>query len=35
VQNDVAGLFQVLADPTRRRVVELLGDQERRAGELA
>jgi DNA-binding transcriptional ArsR family regulator len=35
VQNDASGLFQVLADPTRRRVVELLGDRERRAGELA
>jgi DNA-binding transcriptional ArsR family regulator len=32
---DVEGVFQVLADPTRRRVVELLGDGARRAGELA
>ena len=28
-------LFQALADPTRRRVVELLGDGTRRAGDLA
>jgi DNA-binding transcriptional ArsR family regulator len=28
-------LFEVLADPTRRRVVQLLGEQPRRAGELA
>lgn len=28
-------LFSVLADPTRRRVLELLGDKPRRAGELA
>lgn len=28
-------LFEVLADPTRRRVVRLLGEQPRRAGELA
>jgi DNA-binding transcriptional ArsR family regulator len=35
VQNDVDGFFQVLADPTRRRVIELLGDRERRAGDLA
>ena len=28
-------LFSALADPTRRRVVELLGDRPRRAGELA
>jgi DNA-binding transcriptional ArsR family regulator len=33
--NDVEGVFLALADPTRRRVVELLGDRERRAGELA
>jgi DNA-binding transcriptional ArsR family regulator len=30
--NDV---FAVLADPTRRKVVELLSDKPRRAGELA
>jgi DNA-binding transcriptional ArsR family regulator len=30
--NDV---FSVLADPTRRRVLELLSDKPRRAGELA
>ncbi|HTO52338.1 MAG TPA: metalloregulator ArsR/SmtB family transcription factor [Myxococcota bacterium] len=27
--------FAVLADPTRRRIVELLGESERSAGELA
>jgi DNA-binding transcriptional ArsR family regulator len=35
VANDVEGFFQALADPTRRRVVELLGDRAHRAGELA
>jgi DNA-binding transcriptional ArsR family regulator len=35
VANDVEGFFHALADPTRRRVIELLGDRERRAGELA
>jgi DNA-binding transcriptional ArsR family regulator len=29
------GMFEVLADPTRRRVVELLAQGPRRAGELA
>ena len=29
------GVFLALADPTRRRVIELLGDRARRAGELA
>jgi DNA-binding transcriptional ArsR family regulator len=33
--NDVEELFPALADPTRRRVIELLGDREHRAGELA
>jgi DNA-binding transcriptional ArsR family regulator len=33
--NGVEGLFAALADPTRRRIIELLGDGERRAGELA
>ena len=33
--NDAAGAFDVLADPTRRRVVELLAGRARRAGELA
>jgi DNA-binding transcriptional ArsR family regulator len=28
-------VFAVLADPTRRRIVQLLGDQPHRAGELA
>jgi DNA-binding transcriptional ArsR family regulator len=32
---DVAPLFGALADPARRRVVELLGSGPRRAGELA
>jgi DNA-binding transcriptional ArsR family regulator len=31
----VGALFEVLADPTRRRVVQLLGQQPMRAGELA
>ncbi|MEK6274962.1 MAG: metalloregulator ArsR/SmtB family transcription factor [Actinomycetota bacterium] len=33
--NDVADVFPALADPTRRRVIELLGDRPLRAGELA
>jgi DNA-binding transcriptional ArsR family regulator len=33
--NDLDGTFTALADPTRRRVVELLRDGPRRAGELA
>ena len=32
---DDPNLFAVLADPTRRQVVELLGDGPQRAGELA
>jgi DNA-binding transcriptional ArsR family regulator len=35
MKNDVEGALVALADPTRRRVVELLGERERRAGELA
>jgi DNA-binding transcriptional ArsR family regulator len=35
VTNDVEGVFVALADPTRRRVVELLSDRARRAGDLA
>jgi DNA-binding transcriptional ArsR family regulator len=35
MRNEVGHLFAALADPTRRRVVELLGDRARRAGELA
>jgi DNA-binding transcriptional ArsR family regulator len=35
VANDVGVVFTALADPTRRRVIELLGDRARRAGELA
>ena len=33
--NDVEEFFGALADPTRRRVIELLGDRAHRAGELA
>jgi len=33
--NDVGHVLDVLADPTRRRVVEVLGKGPRRAGELA
>ncbi len=33
--NDLEGFFPALADPTRRRVIELLSDRARRAGELA
>ena len=33
--NEVERFFPALADPTRRRVVELLGERTRRAGELA
>lgn len=33
--NDVGAFLEALADPTRRRVIELLGDRARRAGELA
>jgi DNA-binding transcriptional ArsR family regulator len=32
---DVDRVFEALADPTRRRVVEMLGSGPRRAGELA
>jgi len=32
---DVDAPFVALADPTRRRVIELLGNRARRAGELA
>lgn len=35
VSDQVDDVFAVLADPTRRRVVQLLGEQPRRAGELA
>ncbi len=34
-QPRVDDLFEALADPTRRRVVQLLGKRPRRAGELA
>ncbi|MEV8371897.1 metalloregulator ArsR/SmtB family transcription factor [Kribbella sp. NPDC056861] len=33
--DDVDRFFEVLADPTRRQVVRLLGEGPRRAGELA
>jgi DNA-binding transcriptional ArsR family regulator len=35
MENDADRVFTALADPTRRRVIELLGDRQRRAGELA
>jgi DNA-binding transcriptional ArsR family regulator len=35
VGKDIERFFGVLADPTRRRVIELLGDRAHRAGELA
>ncbi len=35
MRHDVGTLLTALADPKRRRVVELLGHRERRAGELA
>lgn len=35
MEPNVDGFFPALADPTRRRVIELLGDRARRAGELA
>jgi DNA-binding transcriptional ArsR family regulator len=33
--NDVGPVLHALADPTRRRVIELLGERPRRAGELS
>jgi DNA-binding transcriptional ArsR family regulator len=35
MQNDVSSVFLALADPTRRRVIELLGERAHRAGELS
>jgi DNA-binding transcriptional ArsR family regulator len=35
VDNEVDRFFEVLADPTRRQVVRLLGEGPRRAGQLA
>jgi DNA-binding transcriptional ArsR family regulator len=35
MKKDIEHVFPALADPTRRRVIELLGDRARRAGELA
>ena len=35
MENEIDRLFVALADPTRRRVIELLGDQPRRAGDLS
>jgi DNA-binding transcriptional ArsR family regulator len=32
---EVAAVFEALADPTRRQIVQLLGEGPRRAGELA
>jgi len=32
---EVAAVFDALADPTRRQIVQLLGEGPRRAGELA
>jgi DNA-binding transcriptional ArsR family regulator len=32
---DLEGLFEALADPTRRQVVQLLSDGPRRAGDIA
>ncbi|HET7855439.1 MAG TPA: metalloregulator ArsR/SmtB family transcription factor [Gaiellaceae bacterium] len=32
---DVGAFFEALSDPTRRHVVELLGEREHRAGELS
>jgi DNA-binding transcriptional ArsR family regulator len=33
--NEVEGFFHALADPTRRRIIEVLGGGAHRAGELA
>ena len=33
--HELEGVFLALADPTRLRVIELLGDRARRAGDLA
>ena len=33
--NDIDATFAALADPTRRRVIELLGERPLRAGEIA
>jgi DNA-binding transcriptional ArsR family regulator len=35
MSSKVEPVFPALADPTRRRVLELLGERSRRAGELA
>jgi DNA-binding transcriptional ArsR family regulator len=35
MHNDVDQVFVALADPTRRRVIELLGERAHRAGELS
>jgi DNA-binding transcriptional ArsR family regulator len=35
IENDLDNLLSVLADPTRRRIVEVLGQAPRRAGDLA
>src|SRR5919109_3386384 len=35
MENNVASVFTALADPTRRQVIELLGERAQRAGELS
>ena len=35
LDGEVAAVFEALADPTRRQIVQLLGEGPRRAGELA
>jgi DNA-binding transcriptional ArsR family regulator len=35
MENDVHGVFTALADPTRRKVIELLGERACRAGDLS
>ena len=35
MSNDVGPVLAALADPTRRKVIELLGERPRRAGELS
>jgi DNA-binding transcriptional ArsR family regulator len=35
MKNDVGTVLGALADPTRQRVIELLGEREHRAGELS
>ncbi len=35
LDTEVAAVFEALADPTRRQIVQLLGEGQRRAGQLA